>query len=181
MITSTAVYSLSISDPKEIYRATTTGAAGGSNQDRAITSMILVNTGAPTLSDETINSVNVNIHLVKSGQTAKQANLIVSNLIIPAGETVFFSDERIVLDGGDSVYISSSGATETAGAFTIGANYTISNLGSTTNTQWNTIAGTSAVTYIVGSSFTCANVGTGLGNGQAIRNLITSTVSTLPV
>jgi hypothetical protein len=32
----------------------------------------------------------------------------VSSLTVPAGETVFFSDERIVLDAGDEIYIGAS-------------------------------------------------------------------------
>ena len=54
-----------------------------------------------------------------------------------------------------------------AGSFRIGENYTIVSLGTTTNTQWNTIAGTTGITYIVGNTFTCANIGTGLGDGTA--------------
>jgi hypothetical protein len=55
----------------------------------------------------------------------------------------------------------------TAGSFVPGTSYQIVVLGSTTNTQWNTIAGTSSVTYVVGSIFTAAIAGTGLGNGTA--------------
>ena len=56
---------------------------------------------------------------------------------------------------------------QSAGSFILGQSYTIVTLGTTTNTQWNTIAGTSAITYSVGSTFTCANIGTGLGTGTA--------------
>jgi hypothetical protein len=56
---------------------------------------------------------------------------------------------------------------QTAGSFVLGNVYSIVTLGTTTNTQWNTIAGTTGITYAVGSIFTCANVGTGLGNGSA--------------
>jgi len=56
---------------------------------------------------------------------------------------------------------------QTAGSFVLTNVYSIVTLGTTTNTQWNTIAGTSGVTYSVGSTFTCANIGTGLGNGTA--------------
>ena len=62
------------------------------------------------------------------------------------------------------------GITVTAGHFTVGFPYTIASLGTTTQPQWNTIAGTSGVTYAVGSTFTCAvnsqAVGTGTANGQ---------------
>jgi hypothetical protein len=58
-----------------------------------------------------------------------------------------------------------SAATTTVGSLVLGQLYTIAALGSTTNTQWNTIAGTSSQTYLAGSQFVCANIGTGLGNG----------------
>jgi len=51
----------------------------------------------------------------------------------------------------------------TAGSFEIGTTYTIIDLGSTTNGQWNTAAGTSTTVYSVGSTFVAAAVGTGTG------------------
>jgi hypothetical protein len=111
MITSTLVTSTSTSVPVRAFSSTTTGApAGGAvvGQTNAITTMILCNTAAPSASDETTNAVNVNIHLVKSGSSYGTSNLVVSNLTIPAGETVFFSEERIVLEGGDEIWIGTS-------------------------------------------------------------------------
>jgi len=62
-----------------------------------------------------------------------------------------------------------AGATAGPGSFVIGRFYTIDVATGTTNTQWNTIAGTTLTpqTYISGSTFTCANIGTGLGTGTA--------------
>jgi len=111
MINSTLVTSTSTTVPVKVFTSSTTGAAIGGAvvaQDRAITTMILCNTGAPNLADETVNSVNVNIYLVKSGSSYSASNLIVSSLIVPAGETVFFSDEKIILDGGDEVWVGTS-------------------------------------------------------------------------
>jgi hypothetical protein len=54
--------------------------------------------------------VIVNIYLVKNGQSYSPGNLIVSNLTVPAGETVFFSEERIVLDAGDQIWVGTSAA-----------------------------------------------------------------------
>jgi len=81
---------------------------GGVAQENAITTIALCNTAAVTLTDETDNAVNVNIYLVKAGQSYDPANLIVSNLTVPAGETVFLSEERIVLSGGDQLYVGTS-------------------------------------------------------------------------
>ena len=112
----------------------------------------------------------------------------------------------------------SSGVIDTVGYLTLSQSYTIQTLGTTSNTQWNTIAGTTNVTagsfvpgrtyvivspgttdftligaanstigtsfvaigvgsgsgtalqtYLIGSTFTCADIGTALGNGTAFR------------
>ena len=120
----------------------------------------------------------------------------------------------------------SSGVIDTVGYLTLSQSYTIQTLGTTSNAQWNTIAGTTNViagsfvpgrtyvivspgttdftligaanntigtsfvaigvgsgsgtalqTYLVGSTFTCANIGTALGNGTAFR--VTNTTAQL--
>ena len=120
----------------------------------------------------------------------------------------------------------SSGVIDTVGYLTLSQSYTIQTLGTTSNTQWNTIAGTTNVTagsfvpgrtyvivspgttdftligaanntigtsfvalgagsgsgtalqtYLVGSTFTCANIGTAMGTGTAFR--ITNTTAQL--
>ena len=117
MITSTLVTSTSTAVPSLVFTSSTTGApigGGVTGQVNAITTMVLCNTAAPTLTDETVNAVTVNIYLVKSGQSYGTNNTIVSSLNVPAGETVFFSDERIVLDSGDMVYVGTSAASRLA-------------------------------------------------------------------
>jgi hypothetical protein len=86
-------------------RLTTTGdtilyTSSGVN---AVTLIVVCNTGTPNPADETINSCTLQLNLVKSGVLSSDANAIVKNLLIPAGETVFFSEERIVLDTGDTI------------------------------------------------------------------------------
>jgi hypothetical protein len=111
MITSTLVTSTSITVPSKVFTSTTTGApVGGSvvGQTSAVTTMILCNTAAPSASDETTNAVSVNVYLVKSGGSYGTNNLVISSLTVPAGETVFFSEERIVLDAGDEIWIGTS-------------------------------------------------------------------------
>ena len=120
----------------------------------------------------------------------------------------------------------SSGVIDTVGYLTLSQSYTIQTLGTTSNTQWNTIAGTTNVAagsfvpgrtyvivspgttdftligaanntigtsfvalgagsgsgtalqiYLVGSTFTCANIGTAMGTGTAFR--ITNTTAQL--
>jgi hypothetical protein len=104
-------YTISLVDtgaPRLVFTSTNTGfpvARGGIEQRNAITTTALCNTGTPNLSDETVNSVTVNIYVVKKGRTAAAGNKVVSSLVVPAGETVFFSEERMVLDGGDMIFI----------------------------------------------------------------------------
>jgi hypothetical protein len=105
--------STSVIVPVKVFTSSTTGgpiAGGVTGRENAVTTIALCNTAAVTLTDETANAVNVNIYLVKSGKSYDPANLIVSNLTVPAGETVFFSEERIVLDAGDQLYVGTSAA-----------------------------------------------------------------------
>ncbi len=96
-----------------VYTSSTTGAAiggGVTGQTNAVTSIIVCNTGTPNLTDETINSANLTINLVAAGGVSNDTNTIVKNLTVPAGETVFFSDERIVLSPGDQIRATASSA-----------------------------------------------------------------------
>jgi hypothetical protein len=174
MITSTPITSSTLTVPSRVFTATDTGLTGGAAQSTAITTIALCNIGTPTLTDETVEAVAVNIHLVKASSTASARNLIVSNLTVPAGETVFFSDERIILDGSDSVWVgATTGATDNSGTFVVGRLYVIESAGDTDFT----LVGSANST--VGTIFTATGAGT--GTGTARRILIVSTVSTLPV
>ena len=64
--------------------------------------------------------------------------------------------------------IVSTGSTGiSAGSFVVTQQYKITSLGTTTQSQWNTIAGTTGQTYVVGSLFTAATTGASSGNGAA--------------
>jgi hypothetical protein len=157
-----------------VFTATDTGLSGGAAQPTAITTIALCNIGTPVLTDETVEAVTVNIHLVKAASSASARNLIVSNLTVPAGETVFFSDERIILDGSDSVWVgATAGATDNAGTFVVGRLYVIESAG---NTDFTLVGSADSTPSTI---FTATGVGT--GTGTARRILIVSTVSTLPV
>ena len=94
-----------------VFTSSSTGAPIGgavTGQTNAITTIAICNTGAPNLTDETIDSSNITINLVKTGQVSSATNTVVSNLTVPAGETVFFNDERIVLDSGDQIRATAS-------------------------------------------------------------------------
>jgi hypothetical protein len=115
MIKSTVVTSGTPTTPTLVYTSSTTGEAVGgavAGQANAITAIILCNVLAPNLTNESTNAATVNIYLVSpsKGGTIGTGTLIVNNLTIPAGETVFFSDERIILDAGDQIQIGSNSA-----------------------------------------------------------------------
>jgi len=113
MIYSKLITSTSTTVPELAYTSTNTGdPVGGAvvGQENAITTMVLCNTGTPDLTDESVNTVDVSVYLVKSGESYGASNRIVSDLIVPAGESVFFSDEKIILDAGDEIYVGTSSA-----------------------------------------------------------------------
>lgn len=103
--------SSSITVPVKVFTSSTTGgpiAGGVTGRTNAITTIAFCNTAAPSTADETTNAVNVNVYIVRSGTSYGNGNLIVSSLTVPAGETVFFSEERIVLDSGDEIWVGTS-------------------------------------------------------------------------
>jgi hypothetical protein len=105
--------STSVTVPVRVFTSSTTGgpiAGGVIGRENAVTTIALCNTAAPDPVDETTNAVTVNIYVVRSGLSYGAGNLIVSNLVVPAGETVFFSEERMVLASGDQIWIGTSAA-----------------------------------------------------------------------
>lgn len=105
--------STSVTVPVKVFTSSTTGGPLGgavTGRSNAITTIALCNTAAPSTADETTNAVTVNIYVVRSGKSPVNGNLVVSNLTVPAGETVFFSEERLVLDSGDELWVGTSAA-----------------------------------------------------------------------
>lgn len=88
-------------------RITTTTAATvySSVGTNAVTTIIVCNTATGSLTSESSDSAVVNVYLVPNTQVAGDSTAIVKGLIIPAGETVFFSDEKMILGSGDSVQV----------------------------------------------------------------------------
>jgi hypothetical protein len=109
--------STSVTVPVKVFTSSTTGgpiAGGVIGRENAVTTIALCNTAAPDAADETVNSVTVNIYVVRSGLSYGAGNLVVSSLVVPAGETVFFSEERIVLASGDQLWVGTSAAARLA-------------------------------------------------------------------
>ena len=96
-----------------VFISSTTGgpiAGGVTGRTNAVTTIALCNTAAPDSANETTNAVTVNIYIVRSGKSYGAGNLVVSSLVVPAGETIFFSEERIVLESGDEIWVGTSAA-----------------------------------------------------------------------
>jgi hypothetical protein len=109
--------STSVTVPVKVFTSSTTGgpiAGGVIGQENAVTTIALCNTAAPDPADETTNAVTVNIYMVRNGLSYGPGNLVVSSLVVPAGETVFFSEERMVLASGDAIWIGTSAASRLA-------------------------------------------------------------------
>lgn len=104
---------------------TTAYTSSGTN---AVTCIALCNTGAPSLTNESANSVDVNIYIVSPDgggdnvNTTGNVSLVVKQLVIPAGETVFFNDEKFVLINNDYIavgYQMSNGASPVNNLLTV--------------------------------------------------------------
>lgn len=101
----------SVTVPVKVFTSSTTGgpiAGGVTGRENAVTTIALCNTLVPDPVDETTNSVTVNIYVVRSGLSYGPGNLVVNRLVVPAGETVFFSEERMVLASGDQIWVGTS-------------------------------------------------------------------------
>lgn len=107
----------------------------------------------------------------------------------PAGETV--PPESSMLQTFNKVFIFRKGqvalewdgsfSTITSGSFEVGKTYTITSLGNNSQANWNTVAGTSGVTYAVGSTFTSATVGvSGTGTATSAFSKVASGTYTQP-
>ncbi len=82
-----------------------------SSGNNAVTCIAICNTGTISLTDETSESVDINVYIVSLNgggdniNTSGPNSLIVKQLTIPAGETVFFNDEKFVLANLDEIKV----------------------------------------------------------------------------
>jgi phage tail-like protein len=91
----------------------------------------------------------------------------------------FNGNPKSALGTDGSTTFSIASATVVAGDFVAGRGYTILNTTGTTQAQWNTAAGTTGVTYNIGSVFTAATAGEGTGTvsdtGTSVPSAFTAT------
>ena len=112
------------------------------------------------------NNVTGTLAVAKGGTGATTIN---SNALLIGNGTSAFTALKPSTNG--NVVTSKAGSTVSNNSFVVGAEYTVLTLGTTTNTEWNTIGGTTGVTYAVGTVFTAAVTGSGSGNGNATTNV----------
>jgi hypothetical protein len=74
-----------------------------SSGNNAITTIIICNTNTFNPASPTANQSLLYMYAVPNGGTAGTGNLIVNGLPVPAGETVSFDQEKIVLADGDFI------------------------------------------------------------------------------
>jgi hypothetical protein len=116
------------------------------------------------------NNVTGTLAVAKGGTGATTLN---SNALLIGNKTSAVSVLKPSTNG--NVVTSTVGSTVSNNSFIVGAEYTVLTLGTTTNDEWNTIGGTTGVTYAVGTVFTAAVTGTGSGNGNATTNVFSMT------
>jgi hypothetical protein len=104
-----AIYNTQITATSE--GSADTLASGSGN--RAITTVIVCNTGGTDLT--------VSLYAVAGGGAASSANMIVKALTVPAGDTVSFDQEKMVLSTGDELksICSASGLTATVSTLAV--------------------------------------------------------------
>jgi len=82
-----------------------------SSGNTAITTLIVSNVNTYSAATPTVGQSNLNLFIVPGGGTPNFANMIVSALPLPAGETFTFDNEKIVMGNGDTLVATSSAPT----------------------------------------------------------------------
>ena len=70
---------------------------------QAITNIIACNTGTRDLLNETVNASTLTVYFIPNGSAAGDLTTVIKNVTVPAGETLFFSDEKVILEDGDTI------------------------------------------------------------------------------
>lgn len=104
-----AIYNTQITATVEASADTLASGSG----NRAITTVIVCNTGATDLT--------LSLYAVAGGGTASAGNMIVKQLTVPAGDTVSFDQEKMVLSTSDELkaVCSASGLTATVSTLAV--------------------------------------------------------------
>ena len=142
----------------------------------------------PDILNSEYDLINIDLSAAKAASTSYtpttggyvyQENGAVFDLSATAGSIVDITHRAFYIQktaqGVEEIY----GTTTQAGSFQVTTpptRYTILSIGTTTQAQWNTAAGTSNVVYSVGDTFTAA--GAGAGNGTATSGGVDTIIMT---
>lgn len=96
--------------------ASNTTLASGSAVERAVTTIIVCNTG---VTDRTLTIFALGVDGTGTPSTADTGSMIVNALIVPAGDTVSFDQEKVVLGASDTLVAVGSGTGLTATVSTL--------------------------------------------------------------
>ena len=127
---------------------------------------IKANIGA--LNDVTLTNKTDNQILYYNNSSSKWVNGFLTNSNVDTAAAIVQS--KLSLKIARTYAAKPSGGNVVDGSFIVNKSYVITDLGNTTQPQWNTIAGTSGLTYAVGTLFVAATVG-GSGTGTANENI----------
>ena len=95
-----AIFSAAITPAPGPY--TTIYTSTGNN---AVVCLWICNTQAFNPATPTANIAYLDVHFVKSGSGPSTTNQVVNLLPVPAGESVTFDSEKMILENGDSVQL----------------------------------------------------------------------------
>lgn len=95
-----AIFSAAISPAPGPY--TTIYTSSGTN---AVVCLWICNTATYNPSTPSTGLTYLDVHFVKSGSGASTTNQVVNQLPVPAGESVTFDTEKMILDNGDGVQL----------------------------------------------------------------------------
>ncbi len=79
-----------------------------SSGNNAVTTIMICNTATYNPADPTAGLTYLDLHFVASTDGISTTNLVVNQLPVPAGETVTFDTERIILANNDRIVASSA-------------------------------------------------------------------------
>jgi hypothetical protein len=143
----------------------------------AITTLIVSNVNTYSAASPTVGQSNLNLFIVPGGGTPNFANLIVSALPLPAGETFTFDNEKIIMGNGDTLVATSSAP---SGVVPNVLSLTVSSYSAKSGTGPYLVTFNIPSTAALGTNFGVGYYFSITGNGNALYNgVYVCTASTL--
>ena len=163
-----AGYNMNISDSAEVTEVFASTAFSDPNNNAS--ESILIASNVKVVAKDLLSETVTDIYYAP-GETVPP----MSDMIQAFNKVLIFRDGNTALEW-DGLYDEL-----TVDELVTDRSYSITDLGDTTQTDWNIIAGTTAVTYEVNDTITVDAVGTGTGKARSAFTLVKSGVYTQPV